>query len=616
VERPAARGRRRLLAIAAAGTALVGGSAVSAQTAQAETAQAETAQAETAQAETAQAETAQAQTAQAQTSQSAQTSCTLCHSDAEFFDEEGVAIARQHAESIHAAAGISCHDCHGGNPDRELADDIFGAMDETFAENPYVGVPAREGIPGFCGRCHSDPTFMNRFAPDLPTDQEQEYWTSHHGRRLREGDERVATCVDCHGTHDIANTDDPGAPTYATRVAETCRRCHADAELMAGSTLEDGSPLPVDQYALWSQSVHAESLLDRQDLSAPTCNDCHGNHGATPPGLDSLTFVCGQCHGRQAELFRASPKRDLLRAHADFMADAGEQGCALCHEATEPQAELTDFPGFGECNSCHGHHGVVRPTIAMLSPLPDAPCAFCHEPVSADGQAVVEPESAGSRYLETRDALLAAAPEGLDRDGRFDWMVDQALALPFHTNPGEEDAAPIPREEFRRLFEKFRIGKTHFVYRDPVTGESVERKVLRCGHCHGPEPIFGEPTGYETARAMIEHVRELTSEVAQAERVLLRARRGGVETREAQRAIEQAIDAQIELEVLTHSFSTAEDGPFLAKHAEGLGHAEEALAAGRESIDELFSRRRGLYVSLGFVLLLLVGLGLKIREIS
>jgi len=548
--------------------------------------------------------------------QAGATSCEICHSDDEFFDEDSLAIARQLAQSIHAAAGISCHACHGGDPDPALADDIFGAMDEGFEEHPYIGVPVREEIPGFCGRCHSDPTFMNRFAPDVPTDQEQEYWTSEHGRELREGDERVATCVDCHGTHDIVDTEDPGAPTYPTRVAETCRRCHADAELMAASTLPDGRPLPVDQYALWRQSVHAEALLDRQDLSAPTCNDCHGNHGATPPGLDSLTFVCGQCHGRQAELFRASPKRDLLRAHADYVADVGEEGCAACHEAPEPQAELTDFHGFGECNSCHGPHGVVRPTIAMLSPLPDAPCAFCHEPVSADEEAVVEAHLASSRYLETRDALLSTAPEGLDQDGLFDWMVDQALTLPFHTTPGGEGGAPILREEFRQLFEKFRIGKTHFVYRDPVTGEPVERRVLRCGHCHGPEPILGEPAGYETARSMIEHVRELTSEVAQAERVLLRARRGGIETREAQRAIEQSIDAQIELEVLVHTFSAAEDGQFLAKHAEGLEHAEEALAAGRESLRDLVYRRRGLYVALGFVLLLLVGLGLKIREIS
>jgi hypothetical protein len=548
--------------------------------------------------------------------QTGATSCELCHGDAEFFDEESLQVARQHAASVHAAAGLSCHDCHGGNPDPALADDIFGAMDESFAERPYVGAPAPAAVPGFCARCHSNPTFMNRFAPDVRTDQEAEYWTSHHGQKLRQGDERVATCVSCHGSHDIVSADDPGARTYPTRIAETCGGCHSDAALMAGSTLADGRPLPVNQYALWGQSVHAEALLERQDLSAPTCNDCHGNHGATPPGLDSLTFVCGQCHGRQAELFRASSKRDLLSDHAGYLEGVGEEGCAACHEATEPQAALTDFASFGECSSCHRHHAVVRPSIAMLSPLPETPCAFCHEAVSSDGGAVVDVEPVDSRYVETRDGLLASAPEGLDADRLFDWMVDRAQSLPFHTTPGAEGEAPALRPEFRHLYEKFRIGKTHFEYRDPVSGEQREGRVLRCGHCHGAEPALGEPVGYETARSIIEHVRELTAEAAQAERTLLRARRGGVETREAQRAIEQAVDAQIELEVLVHTFSTAEDGLFLAKHAEGLEHARAGLAAGHESLRELGSRRRGLLVALFFVLLLLLGLGLRIREIS
>ena len=34
-----------------------------------------------------------------------------------------------------------------------------------------------------------------------------------------------------------------------------------------------GQPLPIDQYARWRESVHADSLLVREDLSAPTCND-------------------------------------------------------------------------------------------------------------------------------------------------------------------------------------------------------------------------------------------------------------------------------------------------------------------------------------------------------
>jgi hypothetical protein len=252
----------------------------------------------------------------------------------------------------------------------------------------------------------------------------------------------------------------------------------------------------------------------------------------------------------------------------------------------------------------------------MLSPLPETPCTFCHEPLSADGEVPVDPATAGPRYAETRDQLIATAPAGLDADRLFDWLVDRAQELPFHTTPTGEGEGPSLRPEFERLFEKFRIAKTHFTYLDPVTGEELEGKVRRCSHCHGSEPAFGAPVGYETAKSMVEHVRQLTTKAAHAERVLLQARRGGVETREAQRAIEEAVDAQIELEVLVHTFSTAEDGPFMTKQAEGLEHAEAALVAGHGSLRELTSRRLGLLVALAFIGLLLVGLVLKIRELS
>ncbi|HVS15828.1 MAG TPA: hypothetical protein VMV46_18040 [Thermoanaerobaculia bacterium] len=540
------------------------------------------------------------------------TSCVACHADPEIFEGEDLEIARRFADDVHAAAGLSCHDCHGGNPDPALFDDMGAAMDEGFAEHPYVGSPPRADIPGSCGRCHSDPVVMGRFAPDLRTDQEQEYWTSHHGRALREGNERVAVCVDCHGVHGILGADDPDSATHATQVAATCGACHSDPAHMAGAILADGRPLPVDQQALWRQSVHARALFEKEDLFAPTCNDCHGNHGATPPGLDSLAFVCGQCHGREAELFRASDKHDLLPDHQALM--EGEESCASCHEAPEPQAELSGHVSFGECDTCHGHHAVVRPTLAMLSPLPETPCAFCHETATADGPAPIDGEGAGSAYEATRDQLLASAPADLGPERRFDWLVDRALALPQHSDAAD-GGERRPRAEFGRLFEKFRLGKIHFTYTDPATGAEAERAVVRCSRCHGTETVLGEPVGAEASAALLSRMRDLTALSASAERRLLRARRGGVETRRAQDEIDRAIDAQIELEVLVHAFSVAEDGPFLAKYEQGMEHARQALEASQDALDELSSRRTGLWISLGFIGLLLWGLAWKIREL-
>jgi hypothetical protein len=487
-------------------------------------------------------------------------------------------------------------------------------MDEDFAANPYRGAPAKGDIPALCGRCHSDPDYMKRFNPEARVDQVQEYWTSGHGRALQQGDTQVASCTDCHGAHGIVGAANPASPVYPTHVARTCDGCHGDPELMAGYTTADGRPFPTDPLALWQDSVHGAALLTRGDLAAPTCNDCHGNHGAAPPGLDSITFVCGQCHGREAELFRASEKHELLMQHNEYLEGVGGEGCALCHEPPEPAATLTTVTSFTDCTTCHGNHGVIRPTIAMLSPLPSTPCAFCHEgsgPLAgkeAGKDAVPEPAKTARNYQEALGKLLGeAGARSLEGDALFDYLVDAALHLPNHTVEGD---ATILRPEFERLFEKFRIGKIQ-----PLQAEG--RDILRCGQCHAQEPLLAaEAVGFLQARAMVEQMHELTALTARAERILLTARRGGVETRPALEKIEEAVKAQIELEVLVHSFATGEGSTFQERQEEGLESAQAALQAGQEALGELAFRRQGLIVALVLIVLVMVGLAVKIRQLA
>lgn len=544
------------------------------------------------------------------------TSCETCHSDAELFDEASLEIVEHYQDDIHAAAGLSCHDCHGGNPAAEAAEDLLLAKDEAFEANPYRGAPRRGEIPSFCGRCHSDPAYMRRFNPDLRVDQEQEYWTSYHGAALREGSTIAATCVDCHSNHGIRAVSDPSSGVFPTRVAETCRGCHSDAERMAEVKLADGRALPTDQYARWRESVHAAALFDKGDVSAPTCNDCHGNHGATPPGVDSVGFVCGQCHGREARLFRESNKHAGFEMHNELVTDAGEEGCAACHVEPEAPAALTGVRSFSECATCHGNHAIVRPTVAMLGPLPEAPCVFCHE--GALTEEVPEPRQAQESYLAMKAELLEAAKSsGAEGDEVFDILVDQALGLPQHTIGSAEDGTLELRPEFRNLFEKFRIGKTAYDFEDPDGSGTHRVEIVRCNHCHGPEvEMVDEPVGHQAAEETLGRMQDLTTRIARAERILLRARRGGVETRTVLEEIESAVDAQIGLQVLLHSFDSGEESEFLKRQEEGLENAGAALEAGRAALDELAFRRRGLALSLVFIVLVVGGLGLKIRQLS
>ena len=262
-------------------------------------------------------------------------SCVECHSS--LADERLSKPAQLFDHDIHRARGLSCVDCHGGDP---LQSDKVAAKDPRRG---YLGKPSPMQIPAFCGKCHSDAALMKKFDPSIRVDQVQEYDTSVHGTRLRGGDKNVATCVSCHGIHGIRSPDDPQSSVFALNVAETCAQCHANAEHM------QGYDIPHDQFAKYKNSVHARALYEKRDLSAPTCNDCHGNHGAVPPGLTSVANVCGQCHGRQAELFQKSPHK-------------------------EPFDRLQT----GECLKCHGNHEILPPTDEMAGVGQGSVCTACH----------------------------------------------------------------------------------------------------------------------------------------------------------------------------------------------------------------------------------------------
>src|SRR6266545_193363 len=262
-------------------------------------------------------------------------SCIECH--ARLDDPRLSAPAKLFDNDIHRARGLSCNDCHGGDPN---ADTKEAAKDPRKG---YLGKPKTLDIPAYCGKCHSDANLMKRFNPSLRVDQEREYYTSVHGKLLKSGETRVATCISCHSVHGIRAITDPLSSVYPSNVAETCSKCHASADYMRGFKI------PSDQFDNYKTSVHAKALYEKQDLSAPTCNDCHGNHGATPPGIASVANVCGQCHARQAELFQTSP-----------------------HKAAFDQKQL------GECITCHSNHAIPKPSDLMIGTGAGALCINCH----------------------------------------------------------------------------------------------------------------------------------------------------------------------------------------------------------------------------------------------
>lgn len=285
-------------------------------------------------------------------------------------------------DDVHAQAGLSCESCHKTGP-------------------PPYGPIDRTKIAPLCATCHTNADYMKQYNPQVRVDQYQQYLTSTHGKKMSTGETRVATCTDCHRAHGIRKVSDTRSPVAPRNVATTCAGCHSDHARMSAFGHEDNPPED------WKGSVHAAALLTRGDTSAPTCSTCHGSHGAAPPGLTSVAFVCAQCHVREAELFRKSPKKAIF-----------------------------DVIGQGECLTCHSNHKILKPSDSFIGLKDPALCATCHTD-QMKGAEVINSMQKGLSDLgvgiDRANAVLdrAASAGMLVDDGRLvlrDAREDQILA--------------------------------------------------------------------------------------------------------------------------------------------------------------------------------------------
>lgn len=312
------------------------------------------------------------------TDAASESTCVTCHL---LLADKLEAPAAAFKDDRHNQAGLGCVSCHGGDPKGEQPQD---AMDPAKG---FRGVPATAQIPDLCGGCHQNVALIKQYAPNLATDQLSHYWTSMHGRLLKAGDANTATCVSCHGAHGILSVHDTRSPVCPARVVDTCAACHADAQRMAPYKIA------MNQVADYQQSVHYHALTVANDLSAPTCPSCHGAHGAMPPGVQSISMVCGTCHSRNLELFRLSPHRDAFVAM-----------------------------NVGACEACHGNHRVLSPRDSWLKLGDDGACAHCHRPDDRGGAAAIGMLAA----LELAVRITDDATEQVARAKRAGMLMDEA----------------------------------------------------------------------------------------------------------------------------------------------------------------------------------------------
>jgi cytochrome b subunit of formate dehydrogenase len=328
----------------------------------------------------------------------ARVNCLLCHDDEEMLVETHrfhLKFAEQSLVGVDAT--VSCTECHGGH-------DILGVKDEGFK---FLGA----GQVNACGTCHEAPAndFRNsehmvagvhapscischqvdivdqggslleqkktqsRQCMDCHMELEQGKGMMHiggaaflnqwvhsvHGRALENGNAEAASCVDCHGSHQMLAAMNSDSNVNKFHIVETCQKCHE-------TEAHD-----------FNRSVHA-TALQAGVWDSPGCSDCHGEHlildtddprsPVSPRNLSQQ--LCGECHGS----VRLSRKYGLSADRFDTFADS-YHGLSVRGGSVEVV----------NCASCHGYHTILpssHPDSMVHKDNIVATCGECHPKAS------------------------------------------------------------------------------------------------------------------------------------------------------------------------------------------------------------------------------------------
>jgi len=136
----------------------------------------------------------------------AKDSCADCHADPEFLvtNKKLYDYFQDWSDSVHRQEGVTCDDCHGGDP---TTSDKKKSHGKGVSEaDPDSGI-YYANVPETCGGCHDEIL--------------EGYVESHHSEHLEaeEEEQQGPSCVTCHGSIDVGVLD-------VNSVEEACARCH------------------------------------------------------------------------------------------------------------------------------------------------------------------------------------------------------------------------------------------------------------------------------------------------------------------------------------------------------------------------------------------------------
>jgi len=279
--------------------------------------------------------------------------CFMCHADKDAKSGAGRPIAvdaDKFKASVHGGISLKCTDCHS---------------DASAQKLPH----ADKLKPVNCAACHDKAVAA--------------YAGTVHGLARKGGNAVAAKCTDCHGTHDILRSKEPGSRTNHANIEATCSTCHGSDTIVSQGNLPGGNV-----GTKFHDSIHGKALKGAAQGSAPTCNNCHGSHdirakgeAASHTSRANIPATCGSCHKSESAAYLAG-QHGKLRQDGNMAAP----GCTDCHSAhgiQQHESAKFQVDVIKECGTCHADYlATYRDTfhgqVTALGYARMATCASCH----------------------------------------------------------------------------------------------------------------------------------------------------------------------------------------------------------------------------------------------
>ena len=240
-------------------------------------------------------------------------------------------------QSVHA--NMSCVACHA---------DI---KDNAEKANAHVKDPALKLAKVDCAGCHQQlwddakkaGTGKDKPKLELVAKNIEAYKASFHARPNADDKTKPnASCDNCHDTHSfnvpVKNT--PQYDQWRLGIATSCGSCHED------------------QLDTYSGSIHGQEVLEKKNVKAAVCTDCHSTHAITSSSADpfklAVTEQCGTCHEKNLKTYMGTYHGQISTLGYTYTAK-----CYDCHgshqivKTDDPKSMVHINNRLKTCQSCH-----------------------------------------------------------------------------------------------------------------------------------------------------------------------------------------------------------------------------------------------------------------------